>query len=299
MIAISIGNFDAVHLGHLALVHAARTAVGKEGEVALWCFDPSPVSVLRPEIHIDRVTTFTQRQNLLIDAGADVVLRIEPTAELLALNPEDYISQIADEYSPNFIVEGEGFRFGYQRKGTNDTLRNLGHKHQFEFLEVGGVSVSLKGGNKVIASSSIVRSLLNEGRVEDVARMLGREYCVSGVVIQGDQRGRELGVPTANMGNVETMLPRDGIYAGRAFVDDTLYVAAISIGTKPTFGEHARICEVHLIGFEGEIGAYNWPLRVTFSHLIREQKKFDSIKSLTIAIEQDIQTSIKLIESTV
>ena len=96
---------------------------------------------------------------------------------------------------------------------------------------------------------------------------------------------------------VETMLPRDGIYAGTAVVDGILYSTAISVGTKPTFGSHARVCEVHLIGFDGEIGKYDWSLTVTISHWIREQVAFDSIESLTIAIEQDIQSAIKRIES--
>jgi len=138
---------------------------------------------------------------------------------------------------------------------------------------------------------------MKDGRVQDVAKVLGREYELSGVVTKGDCRGRELGFPTANLGQVHTMLPRDGIYAGTAIIDGTVFIAAISVGTKPTFGSHARICEAHLIGFDGEIGVYEWPLTVTISHWIREQVAFDSIESLTIAIEQDIQSAIKLIES--
>lgn len=132
----------------------------------------------------------------------------------------------------------------------------------------------------------------------DVTRMLGREYVLSGIVVPGDHRGRQVGIPTANLGDVQTMLPRDGIYAGSAQIDGTKYIAAISIGTKPTFGINDRVCEVHLIGFDGVIGHYEWPLNVTISHWIREQIAFDSVESLTLAIEEDIQTTISLIEST-
>lgn len=295
--AISIGNFDAVHLGHLALIQAARTAVGSDGMVEMWSFNPSPVSVLRPEVHIDRLTTFSHRRQLLLQAGADEVKQIVPTQELLNLQPEEYISQISASDSPSCIVEGEGFRFGHQRTGTIETLRELSEQFKFELIEVKGVEVSLEDRSVVKASSSIVRELLNEGRVSDVQRILGRTYELSGIVVKGNQRGRELGVPTANLGHVETMLPKDGVYAGTASIDDVSFVAAISVGTNPTFGVHERVCEVHLVGFNGEIGLYDWPLTVTISHWVRDQVKFDSVDALTLAIEQDIQTSIKLIES--
>jgi riboflavin kinase/FMN adenylyltransferase len=295
--AISIGNFDAVHLGHVALIHAARSAVGRDGKVDIWSFEPPPCSILQPEVEIERITTFEKRKELLLEAGADTVVKLEPTPELLSLEPEAFIEQLVRTDAPDYIVEGAGFQFGKQRKGSIQTLHSLGEAHQFECIEVADIEFSLDGSPNVKASSSMVRSLMKDGRVQDVAKVLGREYELSGVVTKGDCRGRELGFPTANLGQVHTMLPRDGIYAGTAIIDGTVFIAAISVGTKPTFGSHARICEAHLIGFDGEIGVYEWPLTVTISHWIREQVAFDSIESLTIAIEQDIQSAIKLIES--
>ena len=235
---------------------------------------------------------------MLLEAGADSVKQLVPTPELLSLKPEAYIAQITEIHTPEYIVEGSGFRFGSNREGTIQTLQSLGKQHNFECIEVNGIEVSLEDHSNVKASSSKVRSLINQGRMQDVTRMLGREYELSGVVTEGDRRGRELGVPTANLRDVQTMLPQDGIYAGKAIIDANPYVAAISIGTKPTFGTHARVCEAHLIGFDGEVGQYDWPLTVTISNWIREQIKFESTETLTIAIEQDIQTAIKMIEST-
>ena len=295
--AISIGNFDAVHIGHLALVESARNAVGEHGRVEMWSFDPSPVSVLRPEVHIDRITTFFQRQALLLEAGADVVRCLEPTTELLSLEPRAYLQQVIEEVSPSYIVEGVGFRFGHERAGSIETLRDFGDEFNFELIEVPGVEVTLEDQSVVKASSSMVRNLLNVGSIADVTRMLGREYVISGVVVQGDKRGRTLGIPTANLGDVHTMLPRDGIYAGSAMIENERFIAAVSIGTKPTFGRNDCVCEVHLIGFDGEIGVYEWPLSVTISHCIREQIKFDSVEALTIEIERDIQRAITLVES--
>ncbi len=297
--AIAIGNFDAVHRGHVGLVEVAREAVGSDGIVEIWSFDPSPVSVLKPSVHIERVTTFSHRRQLLLGAGADAVLQVEPTSELLSLEPEEYIARITAESSQSCIVEGEGFRFGHNRKGTIETLKTLGEKYQYETIEVPPVFVTLGDGERIKASSSMVRKLLNEGRMKDVRCMLGRCYELTGKVVQGDHIGRKLGIPTANLGDVETMMPKEGIYAGTATIDGLKYIAAISIGTKPTFGENKKVCEVHLIGFDGEIGLYDWPLSVTISSWIREQITFDSVEALTIAIRNDIQVAIQHIESRV
>ena len=295
--AISIGNFDAVHKGHQALVQAARDSVGFDGRVEMLSFDPLPVTVLRPDIHVDRITTFEQREALLLDAGADEVHRIVSTKELLEMQPDEFLQEIVQKYAPVSIVEGAGFRFGKDRMGNIDTLKSCGNDLGFSCIEVDGLEVELHDSTNVRASSSIVRTLLQEGRVLDVQRILGRAYSLTGEVIQGDHRGRKIGFPTANLGKVQTMLPKDGIYAGTVEVDSKLFIAAISIGTKPTFGEHNRVCEVHIIGFDGEIGNYNWQLRVTISHWIREQLVFDSVEALTIAIQRDIQKAITLIES--
>jgi riboflavin kinase/FMN adenylyltransferase len=297
-IAISIGNFDAVHLGHIALVKAARQAVGADGQVDVWSFDPSPVSVLKPEQKIDRLTTFPDRTSLLLEAGADEVKQIVPTKELLSKSPKTFISEVVEQSPFDYIVEGEGFRFGKNRAGNCQTLEELGHEFGFQSVIVEGVEVALKDQSIVRASSSMIRWLLHAGRVEDAAIMLGRDVTVSGVVAAGDRQGRALGYPTANVHAIDTMLPRDGIYAGCVSIDPgESHPAAISIGTKPTFGEHERVCEVHIIGYDGAVDHYDWPLTVTISHWIRDQLRFDSKEELIHAIEQDVAHITKLIES--
>ena len=295
--AVAIGNFDAVHCGHFELVQTARELVGSGGGVEIWSFYPPPVSILAPEVQVDRLTTFEQRSNLLIDAGADKVRKIVPSREFLSKTPEDFIAGVVEESSPDVFVEGEGFRFGKDRTGTADTLRFIGERLGFSLVELGSVIVKLGDHSEVRASSSMVRTLLKNGRVEDASIMLGREVQCSGIVTEGDQRGQAMGTPTANLTKIETMMPRDGIYAGTAIVDGETYIAAISIGTKPTFGKNDRVLEAHLIAFDGVLHQYGWPLTVTISHWIREQVTFDSIDALRIQIESDIQTTIKLIES--
>ena len=297
-IAISIGNFDAVHLGHIALVETARQAVGADGQVEMWSFDPAPVSVLQPEQQIDRLTTFSDRTSLLLEAGADEVKQIVPTKELLSKSPNTFIAEIVEQSPFDYIVEGEGFRFGKNRAGTCETLEELGQEYGFQSVVVEGVEVALKDQSIVRASSSMTRWLLHAGRVEDAAIMLGRDVTVSGVVATGDRQGRVLGYPTANMHDIQTMLPRDGIYAGQVSINsDESHPAAISIGTKLTFGEHDRVCEVHIIGYDGAVDHYDWPLTVTISHWIRDQLRFDSKEELILAIEQDVAHITQLIES--
>jgi len=295
--AITIGNFDAVHRGHVALVERAREAVGTDGIVEVWSFDPSPVTILNPTFHLDRLTSFGLREKLLLDAGADKVRKITPTQALLAQTPEDFIADVVNEVAPDYFVEGTQFVFGKDRAGTAETLHVLGEELGFSLIELDGVKVTLADGESIRASSSKVRTLLEEGRVEDANTMLGREYEVTGVVSKGDQRGRTLGVPTANLSEVAAMLPKDGIYAGSTMIEGERYIVAISVGTKPTFGENERVLEAHIISFDGDLEHYNWSLTVTISHWIREQERFETVAGLRVQIEADINAAITLIES--
>jgi len=295
--AITIGNFDAVHVGHVALVERARVAVGDAGRVEVWSFDPPPVTILNPNFRTDALTTFDQRSRRLLEVGADKVRKITPSKALLYQSPESFIADVVAESSPDFIVEGTQFQFGKDRKGTSETLRAIGLNSGFEYIEIDGVEVTLSTGETLRASSSMVRELLSKGCVEEASRMLGRAYEISGIVTSGDKRGREMGVPTANVSQIATMLPKDGIYAGTATVDNKLYIAAISIGTKPTFGENKRVFEAHLISFDGDLNHYEWPLTVTISSRIREQIKFNSMDELRLQIFSDIETATRLIES--
>ncbi len=297
-IALTIGNFDAVHRGHIALVETARQAVGSDGKVEVWSFDPSPVTLLNPNFHLDRITTFSQRMEQLIRAGADVVRQITPTTTLLSQTPEAFIADVVERSSPDIIVEGYGFKFGKDRAGDAQTLQKIGKQYGFSLIEMDGVEVTLSDATTVRASSSQVRELLSSGRVEDAKKMLGRPYSVTGIVTRGDRRGREMGIPTANLSHIETMLPQDGIYAGNAVVDGETYIAAISVGTKPTFSGNTRVFEAHLVSFDGDLEHYNWPLTVTISHWIRNQIAFDSANDLQKQINEDIQLAISLIEST-
>ena len=215
---------------------------------------------------------------------------MEPTPDFLNQSPDEFVSWVVDRFSPSVIVEGADFRFGRNREGTIDLLRSLGERDQFEVIVVDSVVHDRPDGQSVEVHSAAIRALLSAGDVRNAAMMLGRPWAIEGEVVQGDQRGRDLGCPTANIDHGDLILPQDGIYAGIAVLPDgTRRLGAISIGVKPTFDAVPRVCEVHLLDHDGELDDYGWPLQVCIEHRLRDQGHYDSIDLLTAQIERDIQ----------
>lgn len=290
--ALTIGNFDAVHRGHVALVGAARSAAGGSGRVVALTFDPHPLAVLRPRAVPPRLSTFDQRAQWLAEAGADAVVPLRPTAELLKQSPEEFVADLVKRYAPGAIVEGADFRFGHGRAGSVETLNVLGKRHGFETIVVEPVEVALSDHSVVRVSSSLIRWLIGHGRVRDAVILLGRAYELRGVITAGDKRGRTIGVPTANLAPTEQLLPADGIYAGTAArPDGRNFAAAISVGTKPTFGEHPRVCEAHLIGYDGPLDDYGWEIRLQFHHWLRDQLAYATVDALIEQLHRDIKAA--------
>ncbi len=293
MKAIVIGNFDGVHCGHRHLFCLAKR-FAEGGSVTAITFEPLPVAVLRPERPMGRLTPNAERRELLREAcGVDEVIEIEPTAELLGRSPEEFIEEIHARVGFDAIVEGPDFRFGKGRSGSMDTLRTLGGVHGFSVHEAEAILVELVDSSVVEARSSVARALLAQGRVADAARVFGRAYELRCPTVRGDQRGRTIGWPTMNLNSRGRILPADGVYAGTATLPDgTIAIAAISIGTKPTFGESERTCEATLLAADGKplalaLDWYGFELRLRFHHWIRAQEKFDSIDALLSRMEVD------------
>lgn len=287
--AITIGNFDGVHLGHVQLVRTARAAVGDDGRVVVLCFDPHPASVLHPEQAPKRLSTCDERADLLKAAGADEVTCINPTLEFLSQEPEQFLTSMVDPYKPQVIVEGPDFRFGHRRAGSVETLRKLEKKHGFRTIVIDPVELAMTDHHLVRVSSSIIRRMVASGRVRDARTLLGRPYELAGPVVSGDRRGRQIGIPTANLEYDGRLLPGHGIYAGAALLaDGRTYPAAINIGVKPTFGGRQLGCEAHLLGYVGPVDDYGWDLRIQFNDWIRDQMKFSSVDRLVGQMKRDI-----------
>jgi riboflavin kinase/FMN adenylyltransferase len=292
--AVTVGNFDGVHRGHVALIERARELVGPPsdgGHVVALVFWPHPISRLRPDHAPDNISSFEQRRRWLLEAGADDVVQLEPTEDLLRLTPETFIDRVVAEHQPDWFVEGPDFHFGARRAGNIETLRALGRDRQFEVDIIDPVQAATTDQILVTASSTIARWLLIQGRMLDAQVVLGRPYEVEGIVVPGHQRGRELGYPTANIRTV-TLLPRDGVYAGWATTPDgARKMAAISVGTNPTFGDRKRSLEAFILDWDGvepEEDVYEWPIRMTIDIWLRDQVRYDSVAPLIAQIDRDV-----------
>jgi riboflavin kinase/FMN adenylyltransferase len=288
-VAITIGNFDGVHVGHVQLVRVARAAVGESGRVIVLSFDPHPMKILHG-VAPGRLTSMRERSARLRDAGADQVVALNPTPQFLNQEPEEFLTSIIDPYAPNVIVEGPDFRFGHRRSGDVQTLRELEARHAYRTIVIDPVEMALTDHSVVRASSTAIRWMLERGRVRDAAILLGRPFELVGPVVAGDRRGRRIGVPTANLDHDDHLLPGDSIYAGAARREDgdRWYPAAISVGTKPTFGEHPRVCEAHLVGYDGPLDDYGWTMRLRVNDWLRDQVRYPDVDQLVDQLSRDI-----------
>ncbi|GAB4545966.1 MAG: bifunctional riboflavin kinase/FAD synthetase [Phycisphaerales bacterium] len=291
-VALSVGNFDGVHLGHAALIERAREVVGADGRVVAMAFDPHPRSVLAKGGTPGRLTTFEHRRELLRALGADEVERLTPTEELLGRSPEAFVDGVLRRHEVGVFVEGEDFCFGKGRAGDVGTLEAIGRERGFGVSVVGPVEASLANQTVVTCSSSIARWLLARGRVEDAARVLGRAYEVRGEVVRGDRRGRAIGFPTANV-RTEQVLPADGVYAGVATIDGMAsgVSAAVHVGPRGTFDAPERTMEVHLIGWtpSGDTEAYGASIRVGLLSWVRGNVRFESVGHLVDQLGRDVE----------
>lgn len=289
---ITIGNFDGVHAGHRAIIDRAIDAArGDASRVMALTFDPHPAAILRPGTQPPRLMSRDQKTAALRGAGVARVVIIEPTTALLSLSAEDFIRRVVKEHAPAAFVEGPDFRFGKDRAGDNATLATLGQTMGFDTHVVGRVSLPLHDQLLAPVSSSIIRWLLEQGRVADAARCMRSPLTLDAKIIKGDQRGRTLGTPTANLDPAALdgrVIPADGVYAATAITPGGRFPAAVSIGIKPTFksAQPHRTIEAHLLDFTGDL--YGQTLALQFHRWVRDQTPFPSLNALKAQIARDI-----------
>lgn len=285
--AVTVGNFDGVHRGHQALVATARRWADRVGgPCVVVTFDPPPAALLypRPDKAIP-LTTYPDRAELLHAAGADHIVMLKTDAGLLSLSPESFFEDVLlGLFRAKAVIEGYNFRFGRGRGGDNATLRELCLKKALAFEEVSPLAVAGE-----VVSSSRVRTALLAGDVTTSTELLGRAYRIAGTVVAGAKRGRTIGFPTANLGDVATLLPKEGVYAVRAIVNGTSHPAAANIGPNPTFGDNARKIEVHLIDFNGDL--YGTSLAVEFVARLRDTRPFATADDLVQQLHRDVSAA--------
>ena len=291
-LALAIGNFDGVHRGHLELVRVARArAATIGGEAAVLTFWPHPARVFAPALAPPLILSLERRLELLASAGVDVAI-VEPfTPAFASIEAEAFVRDVlAVRLGAREIVVGYDFSFGRGRRGTPALLQTLGAELGLGVTIVAAVSI-----DGLPCSSTRVRELVREGRVEDAAVLLGRPVELTGLVVRGAGRGRGLGVPTANVAPEAELLPRLGIYAARAHVLGeggvvaSSCAAALSVGENPTFAAPGRAgvtVEAHLLDFDGDL--YGKRLRLDVRSRLRDERRFDSTEALVAQIAADI-----------
>lgn len=296
------GNYDGVHLGHRALLQRAQAAAkaNQLGVTALF-FDPHPHHLLRPDVPRSLLTTPDRRRELLRAAGADHVETVAFDRTFAALSPAEFVSKVlVKQLAARQVIVGPDFRFGQGAQGTVETLATLGQ--EFGFL-VDTVEPVLAGEGRV--SSTRIRDAIAAGDVSAAAQLLTRYHDVEGTVVRGDQRGRTLGFPTANVQPAaDLLLPPGGVYAVVTRVARKRHQVGASavrwgvanLGQRPTFGQGADSrLEVHLLDFEGDI--YDAHMRVAFVTRLREEMRFDGVDALKKQIGQDVTAARTALEN--
>ncbi|MGH7176460.1 MAG: riboflavin biosynthesis protein RibF [Tepidisphaeraceae bacterium] len=283
---MSIGNFDGLHRGHARILELARELRGDGAHVVVVTFEPHPLTILRPNDVLPRLTPVPRKRELLEEAGVDVLIELPPAKDVLNVSAEEFWRIIRDGARPSHLIEGDNFNFGRGREGTIERLREWSSGSNVALHVIEPVTVALLDLQIVEVNSSLIRWLLQHGRVRDAAICLGRPYELTGTVVEGFRRGNAIGVPTANLRPEDQLVPGDGVYAGRCAVDDTNYPAAISIGNLPTFGGSARQVEAHLLGFTGDI--YGRLLTIQLTDWVRQQRRFPGIDQLKSQIARDL-----------
>ncbi len=288
---VVIGNFDGVHIGHQELIRRAKYYRETEKlSITVLTFWPHPLNVLGRERGTLLLMPIEERLRMLKFFGVDEVVVLEFNRKLYSMEPEEFLQRVLiEKLRASIVIVGEDFRFGRERKGDVKLMKDYLTKRGI-YLEV--VKQVYHDGMPV--SSTRIRRLLKEGKVEEVWYLLGRPYRLCGKVIHGAGRGRNLGFPTANLRPVNEIIPQDGVYATFVDLGDALYRGFTNIGRNPTFGDNQRSVETYVLDFSGDL--YGKVIAIYFVKRLRGEMKFDTIEDLRKAIAGDIEEGRKYLE---
>ena len=291
---LTIGNFDGVHKGHLALfdmVKERARSIG--GQSALMTFDPHPIKVMKPGNGPPLITLTQQKLELIEDADIDVIFCIPFTKEFASISASEFVQNIlVDRIGVREIVVGYDYTFGQGRKGDIGLLQEMGGTLGFMVHVVEPVHV----GDKLVSSTSI-RKLVQDGNLSEAKQLLGRDYQILGTVVRGkDRGGRLLGFPTANLELIDELVPKVGVYAVNVVVGDQSLDGVTNIGYNPTFGKGPFSVETHILDFKEDLLGRS--IRVKFVERLRDERPFGSVKDLSDQIGRDVLSARKLFSNT-
>ncbi|HUC97765.1 MAG TPA: bifunctional riboflavin kinase/FAD synthetase [Candidatus Polarisedimenticolaceae bacterium] len=283
---VTMGNFDGIHLGHQALV-GNSVAEAKQGRTksVVFTFEPHPLKLLAPERAPQMILSHQDKMDMLQTLGVDAVIVQTFDRRFASIGAEDFVRRyLLERLNLSKIWLGRDLRFGRARQGDAEDLIRWGIELGFR---VGIVEPILVQGKRI--SSSRIRQLIQQGRLDEAQPMLGRYHFVSGRVVSGHHRGRNMGFPTANLAAITELLPQDGIYATILELQDQRWLSVSSVGYNPTFGEGSRSIEAYILDFAGDI--YGEAVKLNFVQRIREERMFAQIEDLVTQMHEDVQAA--------
>jgi len=289
---VTVGVFDGVHLGHKHLISQLVGKAEQENSLsAVVTFRQHPQEVLRPDIKLPFLTDLTEREKLLKNEGADIIVPLTFTAETSQLSARDFTGLLKKYLHMRGMVIGPDFALGRKREGNADALCTLGREVGFSVTVVPPVVIDGE-----VVSSTAIRQALSDGDVPKVRRLAGRGFSLQGRVVAGTGRGVTLGFPTANLNiSIEQALPADGVYASWAGINGKVFPSMTNIGTRPTFGDNRRAVEVYIVDYQGEL--YGREIHVEFVERLRGEKRFDSVEELKRQMSRDVKRGVAILSA--
>jgi riboflavin kinase / FMN adenylyltransferase len=288
---LAIGVFDGVHRGHQAVIStSADHAKAANGTPVAVTFDPHPEKVLRPQSAPHLLSATQHKIELIRALGVRHLLVINFDKQFAATEPEDFVQQLAEYSRPlREICVGHEWSFGKNRRGNLDLLKKLGAEFNFEVVGVPPIKT-----NDEVVSSTAIRQAIERGDFARAAAMLGREYTILGTVVRGDDLGKKIGFPTANLSAHNEQFPPNGVYAAEARIDGELHRGVANLGVRPTVtsGKSERVLEIHLFDFNRSI--YGQNLEVRFVKFLRPERKFENVDALVAQIRRDVDQAREL-----
>jgi len=287
---LALGNFDGLHRGHVKIIdRVKRGAAERGGTPMVMTFDPHPSRIVRPDKAQPLLMTKEQRLEALRSAGIACTAVVRFTHELSLWDPEAFVRTVLAEWlRVSEVWVGANFLFGHDRAGNFSILRTLGQQYDFRAEKIDPVRYK-----DFVVSSTRIRRLVGEGRVDEAGALLGHVYAIDGTVVEGKRRGRELGFPTANLLTANELVPPSGVYATTVTVDGVVRAGVTNVGVRPTFGDSTeRSIETHLLAFDGDL--YGRPMRVSFVQRLRDEHRFADLDELRAQIEADVRRAERL-----
>ena len=287
---LALGNFDGLHRGHIKIIERVRrVATERAATAVVMTFDPHPPRVVRPDKAPPLLMTKAQRLEGIERAGLDGVAVVRFTPDLSRWDPETFVRTVLVEWlHASEVWVGANFLFGHDRAGNFSMLRSLGARYGFRTEKIDPVRYK-----DFVVSSTRVRRLVTEGRVDEAGALLGHHYFVDGVVVRGAGRGRELGFPTANVRTENELPPPSGVYATTVTIDDIVLASVTNIGTRPTFGDVDKpVIEVHIFDYDRDL--YDRRVRVSFLQRLRDERAFPDVDALRAQIDADCRSARRL-----